>query len=79
MGTGGICTIVAANTPGTVVNEIVCANKPDIRPRRSASATLRHHGHDADLEDLRAADTRQCGMIGRTARRLMEGYVYVRD
>lgn len=27
MGTGGICTVVAANTPGTIVNEIVCAGK----------------------------------------------------
>lgn len=81
MGTGGICTVVAANTPGTIVNEIACANKPDNK------ITSLRIGHpfgimevDADLEETAGGEyTVKCGMIGRTARRLMEGFVYVRD
>ena len=81
MGTGGICTVVAANTPGTIVNEIVCAGKD------SNKVTTVKIGHpfgimevDADLEDLPdGTHTVTCGMIGRTARRIMDGYVYVRD
>ncbi len=81
MGTGGICTVVAANTPGTIVNEIACANKPDNK------ITSLRIGHpfgimevDADLEETADGEyTVKCGMIGRTARRLMAGFVYVRD
>ncbi|MDP3385660.1 MAG: PrpF domain-containing protein [Eubacteriales bacterium] len=81
MGTGAICTIVAANTPGTIVNEIVCKEK------NSNKVEQMRIGHpfgimevDADLEDLEeGGHTVKCGMIGRTARRIMEGYVYVRD
>jgi len=81
MGTGGICTVVAANTPGTIVNEIVCAGKG------SDKVTTVRIGHpfgimevDADLEDLPdGSHAVVCGMIGRTARRIMEGNVYVRD
>ena len=81
MGTGGICTVVAANTPGTIVNEIVCAGKD------SNKVTNIKIGHpfgimevDADLEDTAdGGHTVTCGMIGRTARRIMDGYVYVRD
>ncbi len=81
MGTGGICTVVAANTPGTIVNEIVRAKKG------TDKVTNIRIGHpfgimevDADLED-NADGTHSvlCGMIGRTARRIMEGYVYVRE
>jgi hypothetical protein len=81
MGTGAICTIVAANTPGTIVNEIVCKGK------NSNKVKQLRIGHpfgimevDADLEDTDdGGHTVSCGMIGRTARRIMEGYVYVRD
>jgi 2-methylaconitate cis-trans-isomerase PrpF len=81
MGTGGICTIVAANTPGTIVNEIICANKDD---NKVDSIFIGHPfgimAVDADLEDTAdGAHSVKCGMIGRTARRIMEGYVYVRD
>lgn len=81
MGTGGICTVVAANTPGTIVNEIVCANKPD---NKVDSIRIGHPFGimvvDADLEDTAdGGHIVTCGMIGRTARRIMEGYVYVRD
>ena len=81
MGTGGICTVVAANTPGTIVNEIVCAGKD------TDQVTTVRIGHpfgimevDAELEELpEGGHTVKCGMIGMTSRRIMEGYVYVRD
>ena len=80
MGTGGICTIVAANIPGTIVNEISCAGKPDDR------ITNLKIGHpfgimevEAELEESSdGKHTVKCGLIGRTARRIMDGYVYVR-
>ena len=78
MGTGAICTIVAANTPGTIVNKIVTGDK-------GYAETVRI-GHpfgimiaDADLEKLPQGVDVKCGMLGRTARRLMEGFVYVHD
>ena len=81
MGTGAICTITAANTPGTIVNEIACAGKEDNH------VTHLRIGHPwgimdayADLED-KADGTHVLlsGNLDRTARRIMEGYVYVRD
>ncbi|MFZ7101588.1 MAG: 2-methylaconitate cis-trans isomerase PrpF family protein [Peptococcaceae bacterium] len=81
MGTGGICTIVAANTPGTIVNEIVCTNKQDSKvPGIRIGHPFGVMVVDADLEDTAGGGhTVRCGMIGRTARRIMEGYVYIRD
>lgn len=81
MGTGGICTITAANTPGTIVNELVRGKKGGDHVEQVRI------GHpfgvmviDADLEDTTdGGHTVKCGMIGRTARRIMEGYVYIRD
>jgi 2-methylaconitate cis-trans-isomerase PrpF len=81
MGTGTICTITAANTPGTIVNEIVCVNNP------SNHVTHLRIGHPwgiinayADLQD-NADGTHSVlsANLNRTARRIMEGYVYVRD
>lgn len=81
MGTGAICTIVAANTAGTIVNEIVNANRRD---NKVESIRIGHPfgvmNVDADFEDTADGEhIVRCGMIGRTARRIMEGYVYVRD
>jgi 2-methylaconitate cis-trans-isomerase PrpF len=81
MGTGAICTITAANTPGTIVNEIVCANRGNSRVEHICI------GHpwgvmyaDADLEIKEdGTHTVFSGNLDRTARRLMEGYVYVKD
>jgi len=75
MGTGAICTITAANTPGTIVNEIASASL-GIKELRighpwgvmTARADLREDGG----EGIR------CGYLERTARRIMEGSVYVR-
>lgn len=83
MGTGAICTVTAANTPGTIVNEIVCGGgkKPDNR------VTHVRIGHPwgvmdayADLrEEPDGTHTVLSGNLDRTARRIMEGFVYVRD
>ena len=77
MGTGAICTITAANTPGTIVNEIV----------HGGPVSHLRIGHPwgvmdayADL-DKRPDSTYSLlsGNLDRTARRIMDGYVYVRD
>lgn len=84
MGTGAICTVTAANTPGTIVSEIVMS-------------TERHKGSKGRIEHLRIghpwgvmdayADIQEngdgthtilSGNLDRTARRIMEGFVYVR-
>jgi len=81
MGTGSICTIVAANTPGTIANEILCKGKSDNRVKKIRI------GHpfgimevEANLEDTAdGGHVVKSGILGRTARRIMEGCVYVRD
>lgn len=81
MGTGAICTVTAANTPGTIVNEIA---------RKFRGTDRFEHlriGHPwgimdayADLKDNDdGTRTVFSGNLDRTARRIMEGYVYVRD
>jgi 2-methylaconitate cis-trans-isomerase PrpF len=81
MGTGAICTITAANTPGTIVNEIACANM-------DCGGRVEHLriGHPwgimdayADLQDNEdGTHTVLSGNLERTARRIMDGFVYVR-
>ena len=70
MGTGSICTMVAANTKGTIVNDITGATE-HIRI-----------GHPWGIIDVYADLDSDGGVISanleRTARRIMEGYVYVR-
>ena len=83
MGTGAICTVTAANTPGTIVNEIVCGEGKNPSNR----VTHVRIGHPwgimdayADLkENEDGTHTVVSGNLDRTARRIMEGYVYVRD
>lgn len=81
MGTGAICTVTAANTPGTIVNEIA---------RESLGADRIEHlriGHPWGIMDAYAdlkvnedgTHSLLSGNLDRTARRIMEGYVYVRD
>lgn len=81
MGTGAICTITAANTPGTIVNEIA---------GRSLGTSRIDHlriGHPwgvmdayADLKVNEQDGTHSVvsGNLDRTARRIMDGHVYVR-
>lgn len=72
-GTGTTCTGAAAKIPGTIVHE-VCASK-DARVRI---------GHPAGVLEIEVETGVQEGQVvlkraafGRTARRIMDGYVYV--
>ena len=83
MGTGAICTVTAANTPGTIVNEIVCGEGK--HPDNHAEHIRIGHPWGimdayADLQDNPdGTHTVLSGNLDRTARRIMEGYVYVRE
>lgn len=78
MGTGAICTITAANTPGTIVHEIATRHAG-----KSLPVTQLNIGHPFGIMPVyakAASDGRvQSGTISRTARRIMEGFVYVDD
>ena len=77
MGTGAVCTITAANTPGTVVSEIVAERAGNTRP----AACLRI-GHPFGVMPAFAKVENggvKSGVIFRTARRLFDGCVYVDD
>jgi 2-methylaconitate cis-trans-isomerase PrpF len=74
--TGTICTGAAAKIPGTVVYEVA---RPESRARQTTLI-----GHPAGVIDVEAAvDTRgdspklERASVGRTARRIMEGYVLI--
>ena len=77
MGTGAICTIAAANTPGTLVHEIVKRSTG-----RSRTEQLRI-GHPWGIMTARAdlpeegKEGIRCAYLDRTARRIMEGSVYI--
>lgn len=81
MGTGAICTITAANAEGTIVNDIV---KESMGTDHVDHLRIGHpwgvmHAY-ADLkENGDGTHGVQYGYLDRTARRIMEGYVYVRD
>ena len=76
--TGTVCTGAAAKIPGTIVNEVLSSeghDRPEIRIGHPAGiirieATVEGSGSSAKL--TRAA-------VARTARRIMDGYVYVRN
>lgn len=72
-GTGTTCTGAAAKIPGTIVNE-VCGSKD----------SLVRIGHPAGVLEIEVETENQNGQVilkraafGRTARRIMDGYVYV--
>lgn len=78
MGTGAVCTMVAANIKNTLVNDIVAGD-------RGVCEKLRI-GHpfgimevESEVEMTPEGVGVSCAMIGRTARRLMDGFVYVRE
>jgi methylitaconate Delta-isomerase len=81
-GTSTVCTGVAARVPGTIVHEAVVAGG---RPPASNGAEVRI-GHPAGVIETEA-DVRLEGgsyqvhraTLGRTARRIMEGYVFTPD
>lgn len=77
MGTGAVCTIVAANIPGTVINGLVTAEPGD-------SVTSLRIGHpfgvmnvEAKLSIKDGSSFVESATFSRTARRLMEGWVYI--
>lgn len=81
MGTGAICTITAANTPGTIVNEIA---KASLGSDRIEHLRIGHPWGVMDAyADLKVNEDGThsviSGNLDRTARRIMEGNVYVRD
>ena len=82
MGTGSICTVTAANIPGTIVNEIVNGTEAPSKPVYTVRI-----GHPWGIMEA-GADLKQepdgtysvlSGNLGRTARRIMEGSVFVRE
>ncbi|MCR4440742.1 MAG: PrpF domain-containing protein [Peptococcaceae bacterium] len=77
MGTGAVCTITAANIPGTVINEIVS-------PRLGNKVKRLRIGHpfgimtvEARLEETDGVSRVKSATFSRTARRIMEGWVYI--
>ena len=77
--TGGICTAVAANVPGSIVNRM-------LESRKSGFTYLRI-GHPCGVMEVEAAvefqENGSCRVtscsIGRTARRIMDGLVYITE
>lgn len=73
MGTGAVCTIVAANIAGSVVNEIV-------KTKLDSNITELRIGHPFGIMCVTSKVDNgivKSATIGRTARRLMEGWVYL--
>jgi 2-methylaconitate cis-trans-isomerase PrpF len=74
-GTATVCTGCAAVTPGTVVNSVMRKN------RQNRIVRIGHPGGviEADMKAEETPDGIKItqAAIGRTARRIMEGYVYV--
>jgi len=73
MGTGTVCTMVAANIKGSVVNQVVA-------PRLGHEIAKLHIGHPFGIIDVASRIEEGkvvSATIGRTARRIMEGWVYV--
>jgi len=73
--TGTVCTGAAARIPGTIVNEVA-----DLSPQ----TTMVRIGHpsgvidvEAEVEMLESVPVLRRAVVGRTARRIMEGYVFV--
>ena len=73
---GGVSTAGAAMIPGTVAYDLVAAEA-----RRKESLDIGHPGGIIDVGAVIDIDAANCdyreAVIGRTARRLMEGYVLV--
>lgn len=77
MGTGAVCTIVAANIPGTVVSEIVSPALGQSVPRLRIGHPFGVMTVEAKLAEENSHDPVMTATFSRTARRLMEGWVYV--
>ena len=77
-GTGTICTTVAARINGTVVNQ-VCGPEPD----RTGIVRFGHsrgvNQVEVEVENGENGPVVKKAIIPRTARRIMDGYVYVKQ
>jgi 2-methylaconitate cis-trans-isomerase PrpF len=72
-GTSTVCTGVAARLPGTLVNQVT-------RPHNRAAIRIGHPAGVIETESEIAADGRVLrATLGRTARRILEGTVFVPD
>lgn len=70
-GTSTVCTGVAARLPGTLVNQVA-------RPHNRAQIRIGHPAGGIETESEIAPDGRVLrATLGRTARRILEGYVFV--
>jgi len=78
MATGAICTGAAAVVKGTLVN---AASRATLREGEPATVRIAHPYGTMDVRvrwEVQAGETRVLSaIVGRTARRIMEGYVYV--
>lgn len=77
-GTGTICTCVAAQIDGTIVNEVCGATAKQTGKVRFG------HGRGINTVDTQVDKTAEGfevkkAVLSRTARRIMEGYVYVKN
>ncbi len=70
-GTGTVCTGVAARIPGTIVNQVMSQDKEDNEIRIGHPAGI--IGVESIVEDGKVARA----AFARTARRIMEGYVWI--
>lgn len=74
--TGAVCTAGAARIPGTIVNEMIGAERTgasDVRiGHPSGTVTV-----DVRLDTTGPAIVYLCGTVYRTARRILDGFVYV--
>lgn len=74
-GTGTICTGTAARIPGTVVNEVL-----SVRGEKEDVIYIGHPAGTIDIDVKLSTDPElnlEKAAIGRTARRIMEGYAYI--
>jgi 2-methylaconitate cis-trans-isomerase PrpF len=73
-GTSTVCTGVASRLPGTIVNDVTRAtNRTEVRIGHPAGVIETETTFDLTAE----APVVRRATLGRTARRLMEGYAFV--
>ncbi|MCI8268707.1 MAG: 3-methylitaconate isomerase [Lachnospiraceae bacterium] len=79
-GTAGVCTAVAANIPGTIVHEIVCAGQGRREKfeiiRISHPCGIMEIGTEFAKNQSGSPEIESC-ILGRTARKIMDGFVYI--
>jgi len=77
-GTSTVCTGVAARIPGSLVHEVTrpdAASRPEVRIGHPAGVIET----EAAVEASGSGYVVRRATLGRTARRILEGYVFVPD